>query len=145
MLDHLVMEFMGNREGVGQAKHELFHKIFDVYDRQGQGRWFWIWGIYVEEQLCGHFELKETPHTQADELEIVYLLHPDARGNGLMHSILSFIKSIQGEWGRRLIATVSPDNKRSLSLLKKWGISHQEWISSDDGDGDYLKLRLSAL
>lgn len=142
-MDEDVKEFMG---GGFEAKEEaiaLFHKIFEIYKKQDQNRWFWIWGIYENDKLSGHFELKETEHTNNTELEIVYIIHPDARRRGLMTEVLSFCQEKQKEWGKRIIATVDPKNVNSISLLNKWGIINQEIVK--DEESDYLKLLLKGI
>ncbi len=142
-LDKTSVEFMGGATGIEEKESAMFHRIFRLYE-QNNKRWFWIWGIYKKEQLCGHLELKETEHTDKNELEIVYMMHPQERRKGIMTKVLSFIKAQQPNWQRRIIATVNPTNMHSIILLEKWGIDkREECVDPEDGK-PYLKLTLSA-
>lgn len=140
-LDKDSVQFM---DGTGSEVEErsLFNKIFQVYERKDE-KWFWIWGIFDEDELCGHVELKETEHTLDGELEIVYMIHPDKRRQGIMTDVLSSIKQQQQSWGKRIIASVSPDNVASISLLKKWGVDKKVILTDTETGEDYLKLVLS--
>ena len=142
--DEAVVRFMGGATGNETTERALFQRIFTVYAQQDTNRWFWIWGIYKEGRLCGHFELKETENTTANELEIVYMVHPKERGRGIMSEVLAFVKSKQKDWKRHLIATVDLGNEQSISLLKKWGITKKEWIAdTTEAAGGYFKLWLA--
>jgi len=140
-LDPLSIKFMGGASGIEAEERAMFKKIQSLYDSDGT-RWFWIWAITQKNILCGHLELKETEHTNEDELEIVFVVHPDKRGEGIMTEVLQFLKSHQHNWKRRIISTVSPNNKASMALMNKWGIEKREVIE-DEEDGDYYKLTLS--
>ncbi|MEM7102920.1 MAG: GNAT family N-acetyltransferase [Bacteroidota bacterium] len=141
-IDQESTQFMGNATGDFDEEKKLFKKILEIYATD-QERWFWIWGIFEEKQLCGHLELKQTEHTNPNELEIVYMVHPNERRKGIMTEALSCIKQQQSTWQRRIIATVSPDNLASISLLKKWGIEKEESISDPESGETYLKLTLA--
>ncbi len=138
--DPIAVQFMGGASGKEEEDRALFRKIHKIYQDNTSKRVFWIWGIYKKDRLLGHFELKETENTGKEELEIVYLVHPDARRQGLMTEILSYFKTHQSNWGKQIIATVAPHNTHSLMLLEKWGITKREEI--EDEEGNYLKIYL---
>lgn len=140
-LDQEVIWYMDGANGQEEEERKLFKKIQEIYGKREE-KWFWIWGIYQEDRLCGHVELKETSHTAENELEIVYMMHPAERRKGIMTAILFFIKNQQNHWGKRIIATVQPANRQSISLLKKWGIEETERIIDHDTREEYLKLTL---
>lgn len=142
-IDPVSVVFMGGAEGIEAQEGELFQSIFKLYEKEDSTRWFWIWGVYEGEKLCAHLELKETGHTNSDELEIVYMVHPEERRKGVMTEVLAFLKENQEEWKRKIIATVSPKNIHSIALLEKWGIDKQEVVKDSDGGDDYLKIYLS--
>ncbi len=142
-IDPVSVTFMGGAEGIEAQERELFQRISKLYEKENVTRWFWIWGVYEGEKLCAHLELKETGHTNPDELEIVYMVHPEHRRKGVMTEVLALLKENQVEWKRKIIATVSPKNIVSLSLLEKWGIDKQEVVKDSDGGDDYLKVWLS--
>lgn len=121
-LDEKVIKYMDGASGVEQEERELFQKIFTIYTDSTNTRIFNIWGIYKKDQLCGHLELKETADTTAAELEIVYMIHPAARRQGIMLEVLNYIKNNQTIWQRKIVATVHPKNTPSFRLLEKWGI-----------------------
>lgn len=139
-LDKEVSQFMSGIADNAEEETRLFYKIFDVYAKDTE-RWFWIWGIYAGNKLCAHLELKETDVTSNNELEIVYMVHPEERRKGLMTEVLSVIKESQYQWGKRIIATVYPDNEKSIALLEKWGIEKTE-TEIDENNEPYLKFLL---
>ncbi len=140
-LDKECIRFMGGATGIEKEERALFHKCFDIYKRMDK-RWFWIWGIYQNESLCGHLELKESIHTMPGELEIVYMIHPKHRRKGVMTDVCTFLKSMQATWDRRIIATVSPDNLFSLALCEKWGIDKKEVLTDKETGESYFKFVL---
>lgn len=139
-IDPQVAKFMDGGVGDAQAGKELFQKIFNLYASTSSDRIFYVWGIYEEDKLCGHFELKETEHTAKDELEIVYMIHPAERGRGIMSTILNFFQKEQSIFGKNIIATVHPQNNTSLRLLEKWGIQTRKIIKN--GEDAFLKIWL---
>ncbi|GAA0564492.1 GNAT family N-acetyltransferase [Chitinophaga japonensis] len=141
-LDKEAQRFMnGGLTRDESEERSLFRKIFDIYADHGK-RWCWIWGIYEDNKLCGHFELKETEHTAADELEIVYMVHPAERRRGVMSEVLHTIKNKQPGWNKAIIATTSLDNDVSIALLHKWGVEKQEIITAPDTLEQYYKFCL---
>lgn len=142
-LDQVTVRFMGGTSGIEAEERALFKKIFDVYKTNDQ-RWFWLWGIYQNQRLCGHLEMKESLHTSSEELEIVYMIHPQARKRGLMTSVLTFLKENQQNWQRRIIATVNPENIASIALLEKWGIEKRVTLIDEETHRSYLKCLLTS-
>ena len=140
-LDPISMEFMGGSTGIVEEERKLFKKVLKMYNEKG-GRWFWIWGIYENDRLCGHLEMKETEHTNEHQLEVVYMIHPLERRKGMMTEILSFLKKNQKSWNRRIIATVSQKNMYSIALLNKWGIEKKEVLVNGETGEEYLKFLL---
>ena len=120
----------------------LFKKGFELYKRNDE-RWFWVWGIYKNDSLCGHLELKDSENTNADELEVVYAIHEKERRKGIMTEVLTMLKQKQKDWDRKIIATVALDNEKSLELLrKKIGVEKEELITDEDDGYQYFKLTL---
>ena len=144
-VDAVSVEFMGGAAGIEAEERALFQRIFDLYEKEDATRWFWIWGVYEGDRLCAHFELKETENTEVgEELEIVYMVHPEERRKGVMTEVMTFLKEKQGEWKRQIIATVSPKNVVSIALLEKWGIEGKEWIKDEEeSEGGYWKIQLA--
>lgn len=140
-LDKISLQYMGGATGIEEEERKLFRKIFQIYNRSEE-RWFWIWGIYQKDLLCGHLELKETEHTSDQELEIVYMIHPNERRKGIMSKVLSFLKEKQHDWQKKIIATLSPENSASIALLQKWGIEKAEILKDKETKETFLKLTL---
>ena len=138
--DKVSTEFMGGSTGKESGEIALFRNIFNIYKNKDSNRWFWIWGIYENDKLVGHFELKETEYTNKNELEIVYMIHPNERQRGIMKEVLEFFKNNQTIWNKRIIATLDFENKASISLLENWGIEKK--VTLKDEDGEYLKVWL---
>jgi RimJ/RimL family protein N-acetyltransferase len=141
-LDKEVVAHMGGATGDRTAEEAMFQKIFELY-RSNAERWFWVWAVYRDQELCAHLELKETRDTAVDELEIVYMVHPGERGKGIMKEVLLFLKANQNCWKRRITATVYPGNEKSFYLLSKWGIERQELITDNDTGETFIKVWLN--
>lgn len=143
-LDKDVVEYMGGATGDRAKEMKMFEKIFALYRKQDQTRWFWVWAVYRDQTLCAHLELKQTQDTAEDELEIVYMVHPTERKKGLMTEILSFIKAKQTDWKCRIIATVYPKNEYSYKLLEQIGIERQELITDEETGESFKKVWIRA-
>ena len=141
-LDDSSIQFMGGNTGIEEKERALFYKIFDIYASE-EKRWFWIWGIFIDDVLVGHFELKESENTEKDELEIVYMIHPEWRRKGIASQALNAICSRKDEWKKEIIATVHPNNSNSITLLRKRGI-YRETKRIDEETGEpYWKYWLA--
>lgn len=141
-LDPEVIRFMGGATGDEEKEREIFHKIFTHYEiDEYQTRLFW--GIYQNDVLVGHLQLKDTIYTDPNELEVVYMSHPEARNQGMMTEVLQTLKANQQTWGKRIIATVDKDNYYSLSLLSNWGIEKKETLVDPDDGVEFYKVWLT--
>jgi len=140
-LDAISAQFMGGSTSNETEERKLFKKVFEVYQRSDE-RWFWIWGIYKDDLLCAHLEMKETENMNDNELEIVYMVHPTERQKGIMTEIFSLLMQKQKSWKKRITATVSPENLNSITLLKKWGITKKEILINKETGEEYFKLIL---
>lgn len=141
MRDPKTREFMNGENETETYVRNLFQQVFDIYKNKDSKKWHWCWGIYKDDVLAGLVALKETHHTTKEELEIVYVIHPEFRRTGLMTKVLFFLGSKQEEWKRKIIATVKPRNKVSLQVLEKWGIKRKELIKNDPEDYHKIQLR----
>jgi len=140
-LDREVIAFMGGATGDRKAEEAMFDKIFQLY-RSNEKRWFWVWAVYRNQELCAHLELKETGDTAEDELEIVYMVHPLERRKGIMKEVLNFLKANQHLWKRRITATINPGNNISLQLLREWGIERETLITDRETGETFSKVWL---
>jgi len=125
---------------------KLFDKCFEIYKGKFPDRYFEIFGIFGIEyggRLIGHFELKQTDVTDKDELEVVYLLDKKYWGKGLMPEILNEVNKLACNAGRKLIATINPENTKTMKALEKTGLDKQEWITK--GDERIYKVRLKQI
>lgn len=138
--DPEVLKFMGNASGNREEERALFQRVLKLYENTNTDRWFWVWGIYKKGDLCGHIELKETENTTKEELEIVYMIHPNYRKQGVISEVLLYLKGKQKEWNRTIIATIDLDNELSIKSLEKWGIAKKEILTDDEGE--YYKITL---
>ena len=141
-LDALSVQFMGGANGIEAEERVLFAKCLELYNREME-RWFWVWGVYEQDRLCAHLELKESQFTLEGELEVVYMVHPNERRRGVMTEALNLLKANKTKWKRKITATISPQNTNSMSLLKKWGIEKKELIKEPETGESFLKLTLS--
>ncbi len=138
-MDKTVNHYMGNGPCKTKAKAlELFDRIMRLYAKPLRDRHFEIWAIDINEHLAGHFELKESQYTEADELEVVYMLYQNHWGKGLMPEILRSIKVHAHAMNRQLIATINPENIRTVRALEKVGIARQKWV----GEGKNRTLKV---
>ncbi len=138
-MDKVVNHYMGN--GPCKTKShalELFERIMQLYEKPLADRHFEIWAIEIHKQLAGHFELKESQYTENGELEVVYMLYKIHWGQGLMPEILGAINAHAGAMNRQLIATINPENIRTVRALEKVGIARQKWVG--EGKDSTLKV-----
>ena len=70
------------------------------------------------------------------------MIHPKYRKIGVMTEALALIKEKSTIWGKRIIATVSPNNINSLKLLQRWGIDKQAILIDEETGEEYLKITL---
>lgn len=113
----------------------LFDKIAPIY---GEGR-FAIWLVEEDGVPVGHAELK--PRAGEEGLEVVYFLARSAQGRGLGTELLEAVAAFGLALSRRLIATVHPDNARSMKLLARCGFAR---VEKKDGDTVYFERRKPA-
>ena len=132
--DKDINHFMGGQHCQTKEDAEaLFLKGFEVYNGLFPGRHFEIWAIEIDGELAGHFELKQTQHTNENELEIVYMLNKKYWGQGLMPEIIKEINFYSSGFDKQLIATINPDNLKTVKALNKVGIEKEEWTEDEDG------------
>lgn len=113
----------------------LFDKIFPVY-RDGR---FAIWLVEENGIPVGHAELK--PREGEDGLEVVYFLARAAQGRGLGTELLEAVSEFGLAVSSRLLATVHPDNARSMKLLAKCGYSPLRTEKNKDGETVFFERR----
>lgn len=89
-------------------------------------------GKDFQNKIIGHFELKQSENTEGDELEVVYLLDKNYWGKGLMPEILCEINNYANSLNKILIATLNPENTKTVKTLMKVGIEKEEWIIHDE-------------
>lgn len=142
--DPEVNKYIGGRVETEEDANALFDKILRVYDGLFGNRHFEIWAIESDGKAIGSFELKETQNTGPCELEIVYLLDKEYWGRGLIPEILRTINKYAYDAGRKVIATLNPENLKTVRALEKAGldISKNCWIG-EDGD-QCFKVTLAA-
>ena len=127
-LDKETQSYMGGISHERQVGKKRFQKILAVYERRGNARFHLIWGIYDQDRLCGHLELKDSRWANDEELEIFFMLHPQERSRGIIREVLPLIKRYQYLWGRQIVATIHPENVRSRSRLDIWGVDREETL-----------------
>lgn len=138
-MDKVVNHYMGNGPCKTKAKAlELFERIQQLYEKPLADRHFEIWAIDINRHLAGHFELKESEYTETNELEVVYMLYQNHWGKGLMPEVLRSINAHAGTMNRQLIATINPENIRTVRALEKVGVVRQEWVGT--GEDRTLKV-----
>jgi RimJ/RimL family protein N-acetyltransferase len=123
--DEVVAQFMG--DGPCEEREDaynLFDEFFQVYENTS-GKHHEVWGIEWKGNLIGHVELKTSEYTQANELEIVYLLNEPYWNQGLMTEVLFEIQKHARKFNKQLIALVKSKNEASLSVLDKIGIQNE--------------------
>lgn len=145
-LDKEVMHFMGGEHAENEEQaSSIFDKCFEIYkgwlgEKPLGTRRFELWGIENEGRLIGHFELKQSVNTTGNELEIVYLLDKAYWGKGLIPEAIKAVKKYAKSTGNVVIATINPENNRTVRSLEKSGIAKQGWI--EDSEGKIYKVWL---
>ena len=128
-VDKDVNFFIGGKCETREEAYNLFDKMFMIYEGKLLPRHFEIWAIDVNNEYAGHFELKQTGDTDEDELEVVYFLEKKLWGQGIMPEIIIEINKYAGSMNKKLIATVSSENSKTLKALRKIGIQKQESLA----------------
>lgn len=148
-LDKEVMHFMGGEhaENTDEA-NVIFNKCLDIYNGHLNGkplgnRHFELWGIEFEGKLIGHFELKQTDNTIGDELEAVYFLDKNFWGRGIIPEVLKAVNKYANSIGKICIATINPENTRTVRSLQKAGVEKEKWIG--EGDDKVYKVWLKTI
>jgi len=123
MLDEKIQQHMGGIHiTTNKDASTLLGKIMEIYQDPPSGRHFEVWAIERDQELIGHFELKETAHTEAGEAEVVYYLNAESWGQGLMTEILNEVRIYADSQGLKMIATINRDNIGTVRVLEKTGI-----------------------
>jgi len=117
------------------AASALFDKIAPIY-REGR---FAIWLVEENGAPIGHAELK--PRSGEDGLELVYFLAPEAQGRGLGTELVTELARHGLTETKRLLATVHPDNARSVKVLEKAGFRFLRREEDADGATLYFERR----
>ncbi len=133
--DPEVNQYIGGRVESEEAANALFDKIQQVYNGLFGKRHFEIWAIEYEGKTIGSFELKQTENTEPDELEVVYLIDKAYWGRGFIPEILRCINKYAHTMGCWVIATLNPENIKTVRALEKAGldVSKSGWIG-EEGD-----------
>lgn len=136
LTDSEANRFMGGRCAKREDAERLFPRMSGVYRGEFLPRRFEIWAIESEGEYAGHFELKQSEHTNGNELETDYMLKKEHRGRGLIPEILRMIVSYAAETKNIVIATVSRHNSGTMRALEKAGILKTE-IPGEPAEGDF--------
>ncbi|UPT76145.1 MAG: GNAT family N-acetyltransferase [Elusimicrobiota bacterium] len=113
----------------------LFDKIAPIY-REGR---FAIWLVEEGGRPVGHAELK--PRAGEEGLELVYFLAREAQGRGLGTELVGALVRHGLTETKRLLATVHPDNARSVKVLEKAGFAFLRREEHEDGATLYFERR----
>lgn len=132
LTDPGVNYYMGGRTEDPAEGNKIFDKIFEIYNGALGSRFFELWAIEFEGNLIGDFELKETDNTAPGELEVVYMIDKPHWGKGLVPEILKEIIKYSASMNKRIVATLNPENTKTVRVLEKTGIEKQDWV----GEGD---------
>jgi len=134
-IDPEVNQYIGGRVESEEAANALFDKIQQVYNGLFGKRHFEIWAIEFEGRTIGSFELKQTENTETDELEVVYLVDKAYWGRGFIPETLRCINKYAHTIGCWVIATLNPENIKTVRALEKAGldVAKSGWIG-EEGD-----------
>ena len=136
LADPEVLRFVGD----GRVDEERDNGIFDrlmALEIGPEQRFAFVYAAELDGELVGHVELKQTEHTREQEWELVYLLAQRAWGRGLGSALASWGLRTAHAHGRRVIATVAPDNAASLRILDRLGFE----VATRVWEGTTLLLR----
>lgn len=132
LTDPEVNHYMGGRTEDPVEGNKIFDKIFEIYNGALGSRHFELWAIEYEGKMIGDFELKQTDNTQGNELEVVYMIDKPFWGKGLVPEILQEIVKYAASMDMAVVATLNPDNIKTVRALEKAGIEKDGWI----GEGE---------
>lgn len=112
--------------GDGSVDPERDSGIFDwlmALEMGPQQRFAFVYAAELDGEIVGHVELKQTEHTREQEWELVYVLARRAWGRGLGSALASWGVRTAHAHGRRVLATVAPENAASLRILDRLGLA----------------------
>ncbi len=128
--DPEVLRFVGD----GSVDQERDNAIFDwliALEIGPQQRFAFVYAAEFDGEIVGHVELKQTEHTREQEWELVYVLARRAWGRGLGGALASWGVRTAHAHGRRVIATVAPENAASLRILDRLGLAVVDRVWED--------------
>ncbi len=140
LTDPEVNHYMGGRTEDPVEGNKIFDRIFEIYNGVLSSRFFELWAIEFEGKMIGDFELKETDNTLPGELEVVYMIDKPFWGKGLVPEILREIIKYSASINKSVVATLNPENIKTVRVLEKIGIEKQEWMG--EGEDRYFKVWL---
>jgi RimJ/RimL family protein N-acetyltransferase len=125
LTDPEVVRFVGD----GTADPVMVEAVFDramALELGPTHRFAFVHAVVVDAEVVGHVELKVTEDCGPDEWEVVYILARRAWGRGLGGALVAWASETCRAHGRRMVATVHPDNAASLCLLGRAGLREVE-------------------
>ena len=116
-----VLRFVGDGRVDAERDGAIFDRLMALEIGPEQ-RLAFVYAAELGGEVVGHVELKRTEHTREREWELVYVLAQRARGRGLGSALASWGVGTAHAHGRRVIATVAPENAASLRILDRLGL-----------------------
>lgn len=135
LTDEDVMKHVGNGVVSEDKADESFKLMFtNAYEKSS----FDIWAVFIKEnsEYIAHAEIKPRKGTQ--DWEIIYILKKEHWGKGYATEIAQALIEYGFEERKlsRVIATVDTENKTSVHVLEKIGMSLER--TEKDGRGEFL-------
>jgi RimJ/RimL family protein N-acetyltransferase len=118
--DPEVLRFVGDVSVDEERDNGIFDRLMAL-EIGSQQRFAFVCAAEFDGEIVGHVELKQTEHTREQEWELVYVLARRAWGRGLGGALANWGVCTAHAHGRRVIATVAPDNAASLRILDRLG------------------------
>jgi len=128
--DERTLNFIGRYRAAAQTDGAT--KIRQIRDQNAAGqRWSWCMADRETDQLIGHIQLHSLEGLDPTTAELGYVVHPDARGRGVLTAALDLVARwafrpvADGGLGRRrLVLNTAGSNAASRYAAEKAGFTH---------------------
>ena len=120
-------DVLENYSSFHEKWNAYINRIYTFYD-------YGIWGVFLKETntLIGQCGIQSVIINDNEEIELGYLLSQQYQKNGygkeMITAVLQYAKTQLSF--NRIVAQIAPENKASIALAQKCGMSFQEIISS---------------
>lgn len=108
-----------------EAARASIERFADAWRQRGHAPW----GVFLESRLIGHGGLNFVP--EFDRTEVLWALHPDARGQGYATEVAraALAYGFETLGLESIFAITLPDNLASQAVMKRLGLAYRRRVA----------------